>query len=132
MTATCIALSLTEDQRMQLGATPQLQSVYQLSVGKEYTILGVLFVVQSSIFGSEPLFDIQDDMGFCNSVPACLFEVADARPSRYWRAKRVGSFDLALWPEEFYQEFFHDHLSNGMPDEVEIFKDLTQRLKSEF
>lgn len=132
MTAKCIALSLTDEQRVQLGATPQLRSVYQLSEGREYTVLGVLFVVNSPIFGSTPLLDVQDDFGFCYSVPACLFEVVDPRPSGYWRARSVGSFDMALWPEEFYQEFFHDHLSDGIPEVVKVFKELVQRLQSEF
>jgi len=114
-----------------MGATQHLRSVYQLSVGRDYTVLGILFVVESRVFGSAPLFDVEDDAGVCCPVPACLFEIVDARPSQYWRARGVGPFDLALWPEEFYQEYFHDHLSDGFAEEVRMFRDLTQRLKGE-
>ena len=132
MTAKCKATSLTADQRSKVGGSTHISSVYELSQGHEYTILGIMFAVQSSIFGSTALFEVRDDAGRCYSVPTCLFEIVDPRPSRWWIAKQLGDFNFVLWPHEFYQEFFHDDLSNGLPERVAEFESLVQRLKDEF
>lgn len=132
MTAKCIAVSLTEEQRTKLGAPHSLQSVYQLSIGADYTVLGITFVSHSRLFGCTPLFEVRDDMGRCFSVPACLFEVSDPRSSRYWRVKRLDECSLVLWPEEFHRAFFHDDLSEGVPEAVGAFHDVVQRLDAEF
>lgn len=132
MTARCKSRSLTEAQRIELGHTPNLHSVYDLEPGREYTILAVLFVARFSIYGSTALFEIRDDFGRCFSVPACLFDIVDPRPSMNWRGKQLDNGSLALWPEEFYEDFFHDQLSDGVPSKVEAFERLVQRMTSEF
>jgi hypothetical protein len=37
-----------------------------------------------------------------------------------------------LWPEEFYMDYFHDQLSDGVPEYVEAFKRAVARLENEF
>lgn len=131
MTVKCIGVSLTDEQRKKLGASHTLRTVYQLSVGTLYTVLGITLAVHSRIFGSATLFEIRDDAGRCYSIPACLFDIVDARPSKFWRVRKRGELDVALWPEEFYREFFHDDLSEGVPDVVSAFANVVRRLQSE-
>jgi hypothetical protein len=61
-----------------------------------------------------------------------LFEIVDPRPSRFWVARKVNDFTLSLWPEEFYEDYFHDRLSDGEPIGVEAFRRVVDRLENEF
>lgn len=120
-----------------MGGSPSLRSIYELSVGREYIgmeyiVFGILFTLQSSVYGSTALFTVRDDAGRCYQVPACLFKIADARPSKWWLARQVREFDLALWPQEFYDEFFFDDLSEQVSRCVLAFERLGHRLESEF
>ena len=78
------------------------------------------------------MYTIQDDAGRCIAIPNVLSDVTDGRASRFWLAKASEVFNLTLWPEEFYQEFFHDRLSDGERDAVDIFKGVVSRLEAEF
>jgi hypothetical protein len=109
-----------------------MHPLYQLTVGKDYLVLGLSFLVNSAIYGSSSLLEVCDDAGRCISIPTMLFEVVDPRPSRFWLAKRVGETDFIFWPEEFYQEYFHDRLSDRQPEAVATFSDVLNRLDAEF
>jgi hypothetical protein len=61
-----------------------------------------------------------------------LFEVIDDRLSRYWKIQKYDDYHITLWPKEFYQEYFHDDLSNGIPEVVDIYNSLAERLEKEF
>ena len=132
MTARAISSVLTPEQRMAMDKTSLISSHFQMKVGKVYLVLGIASVVGSSIHGNGPLFEICDDAGRCVSTPAALFEIVDPRPSRFWQAERAGIADLYLWPKEFYTRFFHDDLSEGVPEVVALFEDVIARLSSEF
>jgi hypothetical protein len=131
MIVRCNATRLDETYRRRVGGDPKLHTDFQLTIGKEYIVLGITFVVQSPICGSGILFDLEDDFGFCFSTPAQLFDIVDPRPSAYWMARRFGDDDLALWPEEFYRPSFHDRLSDGHQEERIAFRDLVSRLTAE-
>lgn len=132
MTARCIGETLTEEQRCATNAPARFRPSYQVTEGKEYLVLGISFLVNSAIYGNCSLFEIRDDAGRCVSVPTMLFDVEDPRPSRFWRARRTGLIDLALWPEEFYRDYFHDDLSERRPETVAAFNEVVGRLDAEF
>lgn len=132
MRVRCEAVSLTGTQRQQLGVRSVLASEYELSVRREYTVLGMSFVVQSPAFGSAPLFYVLDDGGGCVPVPACLFSIVDKRSSRYWQIKELPGFSLALLPTEFHREYFFDDLSNGAVNVVQTFDEVVSRMNAEF
>lgn len=71
-------------------------------------------------------------MDYIISVPLCIFEIVDNRPSQYWKIQKRSEYEISLWPEEFYQEYFHDDLSDGVPEVVEIYKRVVERLEKEF
>ena len=131
MTVKCLAISLNEEQRTKLAISPYLQPAFGLTVGAVYTVLGISFV-KSGVYGSISLFDIQDDNERCISVPMCLFSIVDPRPSKYWIARASNEFNLTLWPEQFYADYFHDRLSEYIPEYVTTFKKTFQLLEEEF
>ena len=77
--------------------------------GKSYTVYGV------SCAEGNVWYDIVDDDAapYPVSVLAAIFRVSDGRPSRLWvcRFNERGSF--FLWPVSWYEDFYHDRLSEG-------------------
>ena len=131
MIAKCISQLLTEEIRTRIGASEHLRTVYQLTVGQTYVVLGITLLVRSAILGSTPVLTVEDDFGRCAEAPACLFEIIEGRPSVYWRARQFETLTLTLWPEEFYAEYFHDRLSDYAPGAVEVFKRVVDQLTIE-
>ena len=132
MTAKCLQSTLTDEQRRLIQAPERFRPSYQVTQGREYIVLGLSFVLRSSVYGYAPLFEICDDANRCISIPTLLFEVVDPRPSRFWLAKQPTNGGLLLWPEEFYVDFFHDDLSENAPEARELFTKVLERLKKEF
>jgi hypothetical protein len=131
MTVTCKADSLSAEDRQALGIGDMFASKYMLTVGKSYTVLGLSQHVGSVVFGSAPTVELVDDGGRLVSVPAPLFRIGDGRPSRFWRVRQLEAFGLALWPEEFYTEFFHDDLSEGVPEVRRLFEHVVRKIDEE-
>jgi hypothetical protein len=58
--------------------------------------------------------------------------MTDGRVSRFWLAKAPEQLNLTLWPEEFYQEFFHDRVTDGDRNALDTLKAVVRRLEAEF
>jgi len=132
MKVRCLANVATAEQIAQYGLDPKVEHRYYVTPGKEYLVLGLTAVAGDSAYGPGVTVDVLDDFGRWSIKPLFLFEVIDPRPSRYWVAKKVGEAELALWPESFFQDFYHDHLTDGMPEEVADFKRVCALLEAEF
>ena len=132
MGITCIAKELSNEQRAAMAAPALFHPRYQITVGRTYLVLGISFLINSSVFGNCCLYVIEDDAGRCVFVPSALTEVMDGRVSISWLARSNELFGSILWPEEFHEEFFHDRLSNCEPGPIETFQAVINRLKSEF
>jgi len=66
------------------------------------------------------------------SAPLYLFEVIDDTPSKYWHIKFYKERNsLRMWPKSFYQDYYHDDLSEGFPDIVYDFKQVCELLENE-
>ena len=137
MRARCLARELTGQQRNATSAPPLVRPRYQITEGRDYLVLGIVFVINSNVYGNNCLFEIQNDAGKCLSIPSLLFEITDWRASKFWRAKvhdpmLQNDFVLTLWPEEFYHDFFHDRAFEGEPEELAELRDVVERLEKEF
>lgn len=132
MRVKCIARELTDEQRKGTIAPDVFKPCYQVTVGKIYLVLGISFFVGSSVYGNCCLFTIQDDAGRCISIPSAIAEITDGRASRFWVARASDELGLTLWPEEFYKNFFHDRVTDGEDEAVEIFGAVIGRLEAEF
>ncbi len=132
MLAKCLARGLTEEQRKATNAPARFNPQFQVTAGKEYLILGISFIPDSAVFGNSCLYTIQDDAGRCVSLPSALFDVTDPRVSRYWVARSNGQFGVTLWPEEFYEAYFHDRVTDNEPEASAALRATVGRLEAEF
>ena len=127
-----ISGTFSEDQKKYFNIVnskgPDYSSYF--TIGKVYVVLGVTYDSNPDSY-SITLIDLRDDIGNCTSIPICLTEIIDPRPSIFWRGKIIEN-DLVLWPTEFYREFFHDDLSEEKPEIRKVFDIVVDRLTYEF
>jgi len=64
------------------------------------------------------------------SVPSDLFEIIDSKVSKYWKFKKEDD-SISFWPEEFYDDYFHDDLLEEIPERVKQFADIKKRIDNE-
>lgn len=127
MKVICLENKLSKDQKKQLGIVEENDFEYPFDIGRTYTVLGMSNNLDQSgtIILDMPYF-------YVFPTPLCLFNIVDDRPSNYWKIKKISEYELTLWPEEFYQEYFHDDLSDGVPEVVILYKQVVERLEKEF
>ena len=130
MKVKCISTVLTADQIKALHVAGEHDYSSWFTVGKEYTVLGLTYI-NNSDYWTTILFELCDDVKTSTSPPACLFEIIDPRLSIFWQA-RYSFPNFTLWPIEFYRDFFHDDLSEGIPEIKRIFDSVVNRLTYEF
>jgi hypothetical protein len=76
---------------------------HQISIGKEYLVLGISFEVNSPVYGNTAMLKIANDARRCCSIPAALFEIIDGRCSSFWEARFYEGGAVTLWPIQFYK-----------------------------
>lgn len=126
MIVKCICNSVPVSMKGVMGYESFCRTKFQLSISKEYSVLGVSF----GDFGV--FLQVVDDYGKCIFVPLCVFDMIDSRPSKYWEFKKISDSDLLLWPSEFLVDYFHDDLSNGDENAISIFKRIVFDIEGEF
>lgn len=126
----CLANTLTDEQKIELGIDLNVKGQYRITPGNVYTVLGIRFILGTT-YQNGVIFEIKDDLGYIASISSCLFEVEDTRSSSFWRAKIDGTA-LLLWPKEFYTRYFHDDLTDGVPEVVKLFDRVVDRMENEF
>jgi len=113
---------------MKIGPYPG-QS-FGVTIGKEYLVVGLSFEI-NSYAGTGVCVNIVSDGGYFVTVPLCLFEVLDARASRYWRIRRWEDGITSLWPESFYAPFYVDDHNEDVPEVRADFKKVYSQLEAE-
>jgi hypothetical protein len=132
MKVKCKKTELTEEQKNLFKVPPRFNPGHRVSVGREYLVIGISFVVGSPYYGDSALFEIVNDQGHLVSQPAALFEVTDARCSSFWRTEIHEDGAVTLWPHELYEQYFHDRLSDGEPEARNTFQVVRSKLQAEF
>ncbi|WP_134707125.1 hypothetical protein [Rahnella sp. CJA17(1/100)] len=127
MKVKCIATSLTTEQKQNMGLNECEDPQYPFVIGEIYTVIGV-----HTQIGRYAGTILKIPMKYAVPAPVCLFKIVDERPSLYWKIKQLSEYEISLWPEEFYQEYFQDDLTDGVPEVVEIYKSVVERLEKEF
>ena len=132
MRVRCINEELTEEEVKATGLPP---GRWDLTVGKEYLVLGITIPLGNPAHPRGVGLEIERDGGTVLTIPLALFEITDDRVSRFWKARvletPVGRC-LCLWPEEFYATYFFDDLSEGFPEVVRTYLAVRERLEREF
>ncbi|MFF2049628.1 MULTISPECIES: hypothetical protein [Stenotrophomonas] len=113
-----------------MGAHPSL-SRYEVSLGHEYIVFTVDCYYDSRKMERSILYGIEDEYGRLMLYPAALFEVTDARASKYWLAGYSdGSFYLR--PQEFIDNvYLSDDIHEDLPGARAAFREIKARFESE-
>ena len=129
MRVRCVSDELSPEQIAATGFPPGL---WDVTPGEEYLVLGITVFPpgDDSYMPCGLGFEIEGDGGTVMTFPVQLFEVVDERPSRYWRF-RILERCIALWPEEFFEEFFFDDLSEGRVETERIYRRVREALEKE-
>lgn len=126
----CISLKLSNDQLSKHGRHAAVTNNYVITINKCYNVFGLTF--NFSDFSVGCFVEIISDNNNLVHVPIVLFEIVDNRPSNYWVVKKFSDGTVTLWPPSFYQEFYHDDLSEGVPEIMEDFKRVKEMILSEY
>jgi hypothetical protein len=132
MRVRCLNDELTEEQRKIFKVSPLFRTKYQISIGKEYLVLGLTFVVDSPIESKTVLLQVVNDAGGCSFIPSVLFELSDGRCSSFWQARFYEDGAVTLWPSEFYEPYFHDKLSDHDPEIRKLWELVLKKMQAEF
>ena len=108
MRVRCVSDYVTEQQRAALGRRQYQGSLaVGLTVGEEYLVLGLEFVVDPDQFDTGPYVIVLRNHGVPVAYDLCLFEVIDPRASRYWEVRTVqfaGRQIVELLPPTLFDE----------------------------
>lgn len=129
MLVRCIASLPDDEQAKILGIGKHYspgQMEFNVQIGQEYVVFGLTFL--SGI----PWVEILRQSGtYLYSVPLCLFDIVDGSVSKYWVAKADQDGDFFLWPPSFYQPYYHDDLSEGVPEVAKDFQRVRRLIMEE-
>ena len=125
----------TEEQIAHLGPEFVRQQAFGIEPGEEYVVLALTVDFGSRHLGLGPwvrIYTRKHVAHIITSAPLCLFEVVDPRPSRYWELRAPeGATVATLWPPSFYREYYHDDLSEDVPEVVADFERVVKLLEDE-
>jgi len=126
----CIHTSLTREQERDLGRAYRADQDFHVTIGREYVAMGLNFSMNSNVHGTGVWVHLVTDFGNLAWAPVQLFDIIDARVSKYWIARQLDHV-FTLWPESFYRQFYHDDLLEGVPEVVNDFQRVRSLLEAE-
>jgi len=129
----CKYTEVTDELIKKLDLDENVQCFhYTITKGKEYVVLALSYAPSLNLNSEYPVIQIKDDSGYLYSHPLFLFNIVDDRVSKYWhiRFDRTDGW-LKMWPESFYQEYYHDDLSNDVIEIEKDFKRVSKLLEEE-
>lgn len=130
MKVICKQNSCTENQNIKYGYKADSSYRFNLTIGKEYTVLGINSLSTSRI-NTGCTFLLRDDIDMCAFVPICLLEISNPSPSKFWVASIENEFDFSLGPPEFDIDCLIDRASDYVPEAVAIFDKICRILEEE-
>lgn len=117
-----------EDILADLGADGKVRPRLSVTRGKEYTVYGLSLHRSSSVYRADILIcQLVSDYGNITFAPINIFTVVDGRLPDCWRIG-IRDGNVLIWPDIFYQEYFFDDLSEGVPECVSAFRNLQSLL----
>jgi hypothetical protein len=126
----CISEYPSEEQIKRLGKNFHRKQTFGLVVGQEYLVLGLRFEEDSPLYGTGMVVEYFNGDHLVGA-PLCLFEIKNPSASRFWEARKWEDDSLTLWPSLFYEEYFHDRLSDYEPEPRAKFKEIYDLMESE-
>jgi hypothetical protein len=108
-----------------------LANPYAVTIGKLYLVLGLVFPRTPSLLGTDGAITYTENDWYILQAPLAMFEVIDPRASAKWILRRSQMGDLCLWPPSFFDDYYHDLLSDGDPETVRDFQRVYAELREE-
>lgn len=108
-----------------------LRQPYDVTVGKSYVALGLVFSSVPSLLGTDGAVTYTENDFYIMSAPLVMFEIVDPRPSAKWTFGRNQNGEWCFWPPSFFTNFYADKLSNGDPALVNDFQRVYAELRAE-
>jgi hypothetical protein len=98
---------------------------YGIVPGKDYLVVGISILrkTETDAFNDPILLQLDSETDMVFFAPLENFTIIDPRPSKLWTIRDLGS-GVAIEPELFYTEFFHDRLSDGDFELVEKYREI--------
>ena len=133
MIVRCISSHPSDAQIQSLGPGFRKNREFGVVIGREYLVLGLTVNVTSQTMGNGAWVDIlmEPDIPTVVSVPLSLFEILDARVSRYWELRASDLGTITLWPPSFYRESFLEDVSDRATEAVEEFWCIHSRIEAD-
>ena len=122
MKVICLYNEILDSLAKKLNLSKGIPRLYKsISPGKEYIVLGLTYRPSEACYAGYPVIEIKNDTDGISIVPLFMFEVVDPSASRHWLVK-FEQDTLKILPKSFYSNYYHDDLSEGIPEVVEDFK----------
>ena len=104
---------------------------FPVELGREYLVYGVASIFDpNSNFGFTQ-YELEDEFGRLLPFPAGLFEVTDARVSKYWLAQLSDEF-FYLRTREFVDNIYlSDEIHDDLPGARAMLQQIKARLEAE-
>jgi hypothetical protein len=119
---------ITQSIMKKFNNTLLIKQDFHLDIGGDYLVLGLYIQLNGAI-----MIDCLNKYGHLGNYPLDLFEIIDGRASKYWHMKVHESGEISFLPKEYYDnEYFHDDLSEDVPEIIMQFQDLLRRLNFEY
>jgi hypothetical protein len=118
----CTSIELTSAQRAKLGTAFPRDKAEQLTIDRDYVVLGLQYDVGSILWGTGAWVQLPLSQDKLLIAPLYLFEIIDPRPSPNWEIQLWEDGAITLWPADFYRDYFHGDLEAGKPDALRIYK----------
>lgn len=132
MKVVCIRNVIDDPFALRIGLEEGAPRNYRsVTPGTEYVVLGLIYKPSLSSYAGKPVVEVRNDAGGLSSLPLFLFDITDHSASKYWKVRFNEDGCLALLPESFYSEYFHDDLSEGVPEVRKNFDEVCQCLENE-
>jgi hypothetical protein len=109
-----------------MESDPILNQSFDLTINKEYLVFGLHFRDKGHI-----VLQCVSDSGNLIFAPINIFEIIDDSVSSAWKIKYWEDGEITLWPEDFYEGYFHEDLSEGILEIVDKFKKIQQHISNE-
>jgi hypothetical protein len=132
MRVRCVSSRPASDLGSGGGGDAYAAQDFHITEGQEYLVLGLQFEIRSKLFGTGAWVQLRTDYGRLGWAPLAAFEILDGRVSGTWEVRQWADGGVTLWPPSFYREFYHDDLSEGVPEIVEDLRQVEDRMQREF
>lgn len=132
MKVLCIRNTIDNSLALDVGLDEGEPRFYRsVTPGTAYTVLGLSYDPSSTCYAGKPTVEIKNDSGGLSSIPLFLFDIIDNTASKYWQCKFTPEGRLTFFPDSFYESYYHDDLSEGVPEVVNNFKELCMLIENE-